>query len=105
LTSKKPLFFIGVLLCAAATAAFAQSISGTIVGGITDVSGASVTSAAVTLTNEETNIQYKAASESGEFVAPNLPPGTYTVRVELTGFKPNVVKGVRLLATRTARVD
>lgn len=86
--------------------AFGQNIAGTIVGAITDVSGAAVTSANVTLTNEETNIQYQAAAgETGEYVAPNLPPGTYTIRTELTGFKPHVVKGVRLLANRTARVD
>jgi hypothetical protein len=104
--SRNRLVTILALACAlAATAAFAQNIAGTIVGAITDASGASVTSANVTIVNEQTNIEYKAASETGEFSAPNLAPGTYTVKVDLTGFKPSVTKGVRLLANRTARVD
>ncbi|HWQ52385.1 MAG TPA: carboxypeptidase-like regulatory domain-containing protein, partial [Bryobacteraceae bacterium] len=86
--------------------AFAQSISGSIVGTVTDVSGAAVSAAAITVTNEETNTEYKATSGgAGEFSVTNLPPGTYTVKTELAGFKPSVAKGVRLLATRTARVD
>jgi hypothetical protein len=101
---RKLLSLIGFALVLALPAV-AQNIAGTIVGAITDASGASVTSATVTITNEETNIEYKAASETGEFIAANLPPGTYTVKTELAGFKPSVVKGLRLLAQRTARVD
>src|SRR6266545_3558882 len=96
---------LGVVFLASAAGAWAQNVAGTILGAITDASGAAVTSAMVTVVNEETNIEYKAASETGEFVAPNLAAGTYTVRTELAGFRPNVVKGVRLLAGRTARVD
>lgn len=101
------------VLCAFALAgmlaisgAFAQSISGTIVGVVTDVSGASVSGAAILIVNEETNFEYRAATgAAGEYSAPNLPPGTYTVKTEVSGFKPSVMKGVRLLATRTVRVD
>jgi hypothetical protein len=103
--TRRKLLGLFVFLIAIAVPAVAQNIAGTIVGAITDASGASVTSATVTVVNEQTNIEYKAASETGEFVAPNLPPGTYTVKTELTGFKPSVVKGVRLSAQRTARVD
>ena len=84
----------------------AQHITGTILGTVTDSSGAVLPAATVTVTNEDTNLQYKAAFEAtGEYQALNLPPGTYTITTEFAGFKRNTVKGVRLLANRTVRVD
>ncbi len=84
----------------------AQNITGTIVGTVRDSSGGVMPGSAVSLTNEETNIQFAViADETGDFVVPNLAPGIYTVKTEATGFKQNIVKGVRLLANRTVRVD
>ena len=84
----------------------AQNITGTIVGTVRDSSGGVMPGAAVSLTNEETNVQFAVITdETGDFVAPNLAPGIYTVKTEATGFKQNIVKGVRLLANRTVRVD
>ncbi len=84
----------------------AQSITGTIVGTVTDISGGTVSAATVTLTNEDTNLEYRAAvAATGEYVASNLPPGTYTVKTELAGFKPSIIRNVRLLAARTVRAD
>lgn len=93
------------LACILAPAS-AQNVAGTIVGSVTDSSGAVVTGVTVTVINEDTNIEYKAAtSAEGEYVAPNLPPGSYTVKTELAGFKPSVIRNVRLLANRSVRVD
>ncbi|MFB3825549.1 MAG: carboxypeptidase regulatory-like domain-containing protein [Bryobacteraceae bacterium] len=90
----------------AAACASAQNVSGTIVGSITDISGGAMAGAKVTITNEETGIESVAATgAAGEYVAPNLPPGTYAIRTEAAGFKPSVVKGIRLLANRTVRSD
>src|SRR5947207_3677870 len=105
MTKTRFLFFPAMLILAIVRCAFAQNVSGTIVGSVTDASGASITAAVVTLINEQTNIQVKAATETGEFVAANLPVGIYTVKAELPGFRPGITTGVRLLAARTARVD
>ena len=60
----------------------------------------------MTVTNEDTNITSKAATgATGDYVASNLPPGSYTVTTEIAGFKKTTVKSVRLLANRTVRVD
>jgi hypothetical protein len=84
----------------------AQNITGTILGTITDSTSAVITNAKVTVTNEATNVATNAyTSATGEFVAPNLPPGVYTVSAESAGFATRVVKGVTLAATRSVRVD
>jgi hypothetical protein len=86
--------------------ALGQNISGSILGTVKDSSGAMVASAPVTITNQNTGIEMKTqTSVAGEYVVPNLPPGVYTVRVESTGFTPQVVTDVRLLANRQARID
>jgi len=91
---------------AAVFALHAQSITGTILGTVKDASSAVVPGASVVLTNDETGVQTVVVSdERGDFVVPNLSPGSYTVKVEMAGFKPAVVKSVRLLANRSARID
>src|SRR5262245_33168386 len=77
----------------------AQTIVGTILGTVRDSSGAVIQSSKISITNEATNVEYQAESGAeGEFVAPNLPPGMYTLTAEANGFAKRVVKGVTLLA-------
>ena len=83
----------------------AQNITGTILGTVTDASGAAVTGASLVIVNQNTNIEYKAASDASEYTVTNLPPGVYSVRAELSGFKPSITKDVVLLANRSARVN
>jgi hypothetical protein len=84
---------------------FAQNISGTILGTITDASGANVPGALTVVVNQDTNARYTAVDESGEYTATNLPPGTYSIKTELNGFKPNLIKDVVLLANRSVRLN
>ena len=92
----------GLLL---ACPSFAQTITGTILGTVTDASGAAVTGAALVVVDQNTNIEYKAVSPASDYTVTNLPPGTYSVRAELSGFKPSLTKDVVLLANRSARVN
>jgi len=65
---------------------FGQIKSGTIVGSVTDPSGAVVAGANVTVINQETNVPTTTVSDkSGAFTVPYLQSGTYTVNVEKTG--------------------
>jgi hypothetical protein len=96
----------GTLAIGPASSALAQTTAARIVGTVRDSSGGVLPGAAVTLTNAGTNaLTVVHADERGDFVAPSLDPGTYTVRAELNGFRPAVIKEVRLLANRTARVE
>src|SRR5262245_17797063 len=80
----------------------AQNITGTIVGTVKDSSGAVMPGVKLSLTNTATNQDVTVQTDaSGDFVAPNLSPGTYNLKTEASGFKLNLIEGVRLLANRT----
>ena len=64
-------------------AAFAQIKSASVVGRVTDNSGASVPGAAVSVVNQETHIATTAVTDAtGNFAVPYLEPGVYNVNVE-----------------------
>jgi len=92
---------IWVLLCAPG---FAQTL-GTITGQVKDTTGAVLPGATVTVVNTATNATRTTASnEVGLFDIPALPPGPYTVKSELDGFKTGS-RDVELQVQQTVRVD
>src|SRR5258707_7896233 len=100
---------IWVLLLAAAlsvSTAFSQLVSATIVGSVTDASGAVVANAKITLTETNTGVDRASTSNaSGNFTYPNLPPGRYRVTAEVAGFKKEIRDGINLDVDSTSRVD
>src|SRR5439155_22304780 len=100
---------ICVLLLIAAlsvSTAFSQLVSATIVGSVTDASGAVVANAKITLTETNTGVDRASVSNgSGNFTYPNLPPGRYRITVEVAGFKKEVRDGINLDVDSTARAD
>jgi hypothetical protein len=102
----RPICILVLLSALSASVAFSQAVNGTIVGTITDASGAAVANAKVTVTETNTKIvRTKLSNESGGWGFPELPPGTYEVTVEMTGFKKEVRSGVILEANTSPRVD
>jgi hypothetical protein len=86
--------FASCLIFGAATAS-AQETTGTLRGTVTDVNGAVVSGATVTLTNEATGAQQtKQSTGDGIFEFSKLAPGSYTVTIEATGFKRALNKEV-----------
>jgi len=84
----------------------AQKITGTILGVVTDPSGAVIANAPVTITNQDTGLSRSVTSnESGEFSAPDLPFGLYKVVVKQTGYKEFVVNNVDLHVSSSATVN
>src|SRR6266702_373985 len=78
---------IAVLLLAAAFG-LAQTSTSELSGTVRDNTGAVVPGAGVTLTNEQTGLIYKQrTTDSGLYSFPALPVGSYTVTVEVQGFK------------------
>lgn len=79
--------------------AWGQVTSADISGTVLDSSGAAVPGVTVSITNEQTMLQRKTTTDSqGFYLATNLPPGSYAVKMTGTGFKVNERKGIRLSA-------
>ena len=81
--------FSFLLLCLFTLGASAQSqiTTGTIVTTVTDSSGAVVPGASVTVANVDTGFERSGSTDgNGRFVAPQLPPGNYSVTVTQSGF-------------------
>ncbi len=79
---------------------------GSIVGTISDASGAAVANAKVQVTNIATNITKEiTTSDSGNFTVPYLRPGVYRVTVEAAGFDKSVVDNISLVVAQERRVD
>ena len=84
----------------------AQVERASIVGNITDKSGAPMPGVEISVTNDGTNATIRIASdESGGFTAVNLIPGSYTVAASRTGFRPVTFRNFVLQVGQTARLD
>ncbi len=75
----------------------AQSVTGTILGTVTDGTEAALPGVTVTLTHTETGrARVVVADSAGQFTAPSLPTGIYTLSAELAGFKSVSIPDIRL---------
>lgn len=84
----------------------AQTLTATIRGIVTDVSGAACPDARITLTNEETGeTRTTASGPGGEYALSVLPPGPYRFGAEFAGFQKFVGRGLRLLTGQDLRFD
>ncbi len=97
-----------VTLCLATSVsrADAQAVRGSLLGNVTDASGAAVPGATVTITETQTNNTANAVTnDSGYYIFPNLKDGIYRVEAELQGFRKTVRDGVQVDVNTTVRVD
>src|SRR5438093_9895259 len=95
-----------LVLALVASSASAQAVRGGLLGNITDQSGLALPGVTVTITEQNTNINYSATTnESGYYIFPSLKDGTYRVGAELSGFKKVLREGVIVAVNTTVRVD
>jgi hypothetical protein len=101
---KLRLMLVAMLLTASAL--IAQTFRGTILGTVTDVTGAWVTGATVKVKNVDTGLERTTqTSADGSYAVPELPIGTYTVTITQTGFQTSVTSGVPITVAVERRVD
>jgi hypothetical protein len=93
-------------LACASGSAYAQSATSKLVGLVTDVSGAVVPDAKVTVTNAQTGISRATlTNSSGEYTVPFLDTGRYRITVEKSGFETFTLQQISLAYEQTVRED
>jgi len=99
------LLVLTVLLAGASTT-MGQAVNATVLGTVTDSSGGAVANAKVTITETNTGISHTSqTNDSGNYIFPDLPPGTYKVVAEESGFKRESRAGIDVVVNTTGRVD
>lgn len=102
-------FLVAVVItlgCALSARAQVGITAAQLSGLIQDKSGGAVAKASITLTEVDTNRVYTATSDaSGYYVLPNLPPGSYELKVAYPGFSTYLQKGVVLSVGQTATIN
>lgn len=107
--SRKAMKVVAGVCCAALVAGFplfSQVNTGRIIGTVTDQSGGVIAGGMVAVTNAQTGVARNLVTDdAGEYSAPNLPPGTYTVRVTANGFQAFERQNILLELGKDARID
>lgn len=94
------------LVVTVAVAASAQETTGTIVGTVTDQTGAVLPGVTVTLRNTRTEtVRTAVTNEAGLYTASLLPVGSYEVTFELAGFQSVTVKNITLHVNDRQQID
>ena len=98
---------ICLLIFGAAALLYSQGGAyGTILGTVTDASGAVLANAGVDVTNSATNVtNHVQTTSSGDYTVPYLQPGTYRVTVQALGFQKSITDKVTLVVAQEARVN
>ena len=96
--------FLGLFLLASIPAS--AQVQATIVGTVTDPSGAAVPGANITIVNAAKGFTHRYTSNSaGEYTGAGIPIGEYKVEVEAAGFQRLTRSSITLDAGQTLRVD
>ena len=85
--------------------AFGQARTGSIYGTVTDSDGNPLPGVTVTATSDVTAAQSVVTDIDGSYRFPSLPPGTFTLRFELEGFKTVVRENIEVRVGVNARID
>lgn len=100
------LLFVAWVVVAGVVPVFGQAVNGTLLGTLTDPSGAVVGDAKVTATEVSTQVtRVTQSNASGNYVFPDMPPGVYEVVAEAPGFKRETRADLRLDVNSTVRAD
>src|SRR5579862_2663275 len=99
-------FILALAVAAVSTLLSAQTYQGRILGSVSDSSGAIISGAKVTITNTATGISRSLTTNgAGDYSAPNLEPGPYSVTAEAPSFKRTQRTGLQLEVAKDIRVD
>lgn len=110
-TKQKSVFFSVAFLCAAlswmnTSTLFAQTSTGRILGTVTDSTGGAISGAEVTVTDTDRGTTRRLVTDAaGEYNAPSLIPGNYSVKAESKGFNSTERNGITLEVNGQLQID
>ncbi len=97
---------IGALVLSSASPLAGQSIQGSILGSVRDISGAAIPSATVVITDVDTSVKKTVTTDSdGTYQALDLTADHYSVQVSAAGFESKTINGLTLTARQQLRED
>ena len=100
------MLFAVFVMTLAAPMAHAQVLYGSIVGSVSDASGATLPGATVTIEQAETKLTRELVTDaSGIYHFTAVPSGTYTISIKMNGFRPYSRSSVPVTLNSVARVD
>src|SRR5271154_2214269 len=86
--------------------AIAQVLFGSMVGNVTDATGAAVAGATVKITNQSTNeLHTVQANETGTYTMVNLPADTYKIEITKEGFRTFAAANILVNQNNVVRID
>lgn len=89
-----------------ATVSYGQAVTATLLGNVTDASGAVVPSATIRVTEVRTGVTRTVqTNDQGQYTIPYLNPGSYRLEIEVSGFKKFTRSGIELIVGTPIRVD
>src|SRR5579875_359507 len=100
------LLFALIAVILTASAARAQQVFGSILGTVTDASGAAVANAHITITDINKDTRFDVTTnESGNYTKGQLIPGVYRVTIEAPGFERVVSSNITVEVDAAAKFD
>jgi hypothetical protein len=107
MSRRRVILIVGLLLVLfASVSMLAQSFEATVVGTVTDPSGAAVVGATVTITEDASGLERTTTTNGdGSYSLLQLRPSTYTIKFESAGFRTYQKKSLVLETNQTLRVD
>lgn len=99
-------WLVACLLVMLSGRSLAQAVNATLLGTVTDSTGATIANARVSATNTGTSTVYESVTnEAGNYTIPNVSPGIYSVTVVAQGFKKATHQNIDILINTSTRVD
>src|SRR5437773_8729911 len=99
------LVMCALMMCAGTVSIGAQQFTGGVRGAVQDANGV-IPGVAVTLTNEATNVARETVTNDvGQYNFPAVPPGTYTLKTQIAGYKTFESKGLTVGTQQFVTLD
>ena len=101
-----PYMLVALSLALFSSCAWPQTQLGAVFGIVTDVTGAVIPGAQITILNQSTGLKRSAPTDTnGQYHLTGLPPGMYTVRAEKEKFQTEVLEGIALSSGAAIATD